>query len=67
MRHINHTADARLRSSTYASRRRETIDFEAIGGEPYFEHDIEARPLARIYPFPQRFSSRSVTRQQRKA
>jgi hypothetical protein len=66
MRYLPHTHDSSL-ESTYVARRRETIDFEATGGERYFEHDAEARPLARIYQFPMRAATRLSLRQLRKA
>jgi hypothetical protein len=67
MRYLPHSPYSPLESSSYVARRRETIDFEATGGERYFEHDVEARPLARIYQFPQRFTTRHSLRLQRKA
>ena len=67
MRYLPHTQYSSLDSCSYVARRRETIDFEATGGERYFEHDVEARPLAKIYQFPLRASTRISLRLQRKA
>lgn len=66
MRYLPHAPCSR-ESSSYVARRRETLDFESTGGERYFEHDAEARPLAKIYQFPIRASTRLSLRLQRKA
>lgn len=67
MRFLPYAQFSLLRNYSYVARRRETIDFEATGGERYFEHDTEARPLARIYQFPLRATTRFSLRLQRKA
>jgi hypothetical protein len=67
MRYLHATGDGELRPTSYSDRRRETLDFEAVGGERYFAHDVEARPLARIYQFPVNAMSRFALRLQRKA
>jgi hypothetical protein len=67
MRFLPTTSVADPRATTYSVRRRATIDFESCGGEPHFEHDLDARPLARIYQFPVTAVSRSAARAQRKA
>jgi hypothetical protein len=67
MRYLHGMSDVELRPTSYSAHRRETIDFEAVGGEHYFEHDVEARPLARIYQFPVNAMSRFALRLQRKA
>jgi hypothetical protein len=67
MRYLHGTSDVQLHPTSYLAHRRETIDFEAVGGERYFEHDVEARPLARIYQFPVNAMSRFALRLQRKA
>ena len=67
MRYLHGTGVGELLPTSYSVRRRETLDFEAVGGERYFEHDVEARPLARIYQFPVNAMSRFALRLQRKA
>jgi hypothetical protein len=67
MRYLHGTGDVELHPASYSARRRETLGFEAVGGERYFEHDVEARPLARIYQFPVNAMSRFALRLQRKA
>jgi hypothetical protein len=67
MRYLHGTGDVELHPSSYSARRRETLDFESVGGERYFAHDVEARPLARIYQFPVNAMSRFALRLQRKA
>ena len=64
MRYLHGISD---HPTSYSAHRRETIDFEAVGGEHYFEHDVEARPLARIYHFPATAISRFAMRLQRRA
>lgn len=67
MRYLPSTQYCSPDTSSYVARRRETIDFEAEGGERYFAHDAEARPLAKIYQFPLRATTRLSLRLQRKA
>jgi hypothetical protein len=67
MRYLHGTGEGEYCPTSYSAHRRQTIDFEAVGGERFFEHDVEARPLARIYQFPVNAMSRFALRLQRKA